>query len=53
MGGLEPGRGRGGVWAIPQDAGPLGNLYPSDILEQAGITEPPATWDEYAGRRER
>lgn len=36
------------VWAIPQDVGPMGNLYREDILASAGITEPPATWDEYA-----
>jgi len=36
------------VWAIPQDVGPMGNLYREDILTQAGITEPPATWDDYA-----
>ena len=36
------------VWAIPQDVGPMGNLYREDILSQAGITEPPATWDDYA-----
>ncbi|WP_297368589.1 ABC transporter substrate-binding protein [Cryobacterium sp.] len=36
------------VWAIPQDVGPMGNLYRQDILSQAGITEPPATWEEYA-----
>ena len=34
----------GGVWSIPQDTGPMGNLYRTDILEQAGVTEPPATW---------
>ena len=38
----------GGVWSIPQDTGPMGNLYRADILEQAGVTEPPATWEEYA-----
>ena len=37
-----------GVWSIPQDTGPMGNLYRADILEQAGVTEPPATWEEYA-----
>ncbi|MBD8704401.1 MULTISPECIES: ABC transporter substrate-binding protein [Frigoribacterium] len=37
-----------GVWSVPQDSGPLGNLYRSDIYEQAGITAPPATWDEFA-----
>lgn len=36
------------VYAIPQDAGPLGNLYREDILTQAGITEAPVTWDDYA-----
>ncbi|GAA0320821.1 ABC transporter substrate-binding protein [Kineococcus aurantiacus] len=36
------------VWAIPQDTGPMGNLYRSDILERAGITTPPETWDDYA-----
>lgn len=36
------------VWAIPQDVGPMGNLYREDILFEAGITEAPATWDEYA-----
>lgn len=36
------------VWAIPQDVGPMGNLYREDILTAAGITEPPATYDDYA-----
>jgi multiple sugar transport system substrate-binding protein len=36
-----------GVWGIPQDAGPMGNLYREDLLEQAGI-EAPATWDDFA-----
>ncbi len=40
------------VWAIPQDVGPMGNLYREDILTQAGITEPPATWEEYADAAE-
>ncbi|NEM92486.1 extracellular solute-binding protein [Galbitalea soli] len=38
----------GQVLAIPQDSGPMGNLYRTDILKKAGITTPPATWDEYA-----
>ncbi|MEV7608601.1 extracellular solute-binding protein [Microbacterium sp. NPDC089320] len=37
-----------GVWAVPQDSGPLGTLYRADIFEAAGLTEAPATWDEYA-----
>ncbi len=36
------------VWAIPQDVGPMGNLYREDILSEAGIDEAPATWDDYA-----
>src|SRR3954454_13905329 len=36
------------VWAMPQDVGPMGNLYREDILTQGGITDPPATWDDYA-----
>jgi multiple sugar transport system substrate-binding protein len=36
------------VWGIPQDVGPMGNLYREDILSKAGITEPPGTWEEYA-----
>ena len=36
------------VYAIPQDAGPMGNLYREDILAAAGITEAPVTWDDYA-----
>jgi multiple sugar transport system substrate-binding protein len=35
------------VLAIPQDSGPMGNLYREDIMEAAGITEPPATWADY------
>ena len=36
------------VWAFPQDVGPMGNLYREDILAEAGITEAPETWAEYA-----
>ena len=36
------------VYAIPQDAGPLGNLYREDLLTTAGITDAPATWADYA-----
>ncbi|GAA2226774.1 extracellular solute-binding protein [Herbiconiux moechotypicola] len=36
----------GGVWGLPQDAGPTGQLYRTDLFAQAGI-EPPATWEEY------
>ena len=36
------------IWGIPQDVGPMANLYREDILAEAGIDEPPATWEEYA-----
>jgi len=36
------------VWGIPQDVGPMGHLYREDLFTQAGITEPPGTWEEYA-----
>ncbi|MAM53930.1 MAG: ABC transporter substrate-binding protein [Microbacterium sp.] len=36
------------AWAIPQDVGPMGNLYREDILAEAGITESPETWEDYA-----
>ncbi len=38
----------GSVYAVPQDAGPMGNLYRSDIMKKVGITSSPKTWDEYA-----
>jgi multiple sugar transport system substrate-binding protein len=36
----------GAVYGIPQDVGPMGNLYREDLLSAAKV-EPPATWDEY------
>jgi len=38
----------GQVFGVPQDSGPMGNLYRDDILTSAGISQPPATWDDYA-----
>ena len=37
----------GGIWSVPQDSGPMGNLFRSDIMSQAGITAGATTWDEY------
>lgn len=34
------------VWGLPQDAGPTGQLYRTDIFDEAGV-EVPTTWDEY------
>ncbi|THV32901.1 ABC transporter substrate-binding protein [Glycomyces buryatensis] len=40
--------GEGGeVWAIPQDTGPMGMLYRTDIFEAHNL-EIPETWDEFA-----
>lgn len=35
------------VYAVPQDVGPMGNLYREDLLTAAGVT-PPTTWEEFA-----
>ena len=37
----------GAVYGIPQDTGPMGLLYRTDLLKKAGIA-PPTTWDEFA-----
>lgn len=34
------------VYAVPQDSGPTGLMYRSDIFEQYGL-DVPTTWDEY------
>jgi multiple sugar transport system substrate-binding protein len=39
------------VWGLPQDLGPTGQLYRTDIFEKAGV-EVPETWDEYAAAAE-
>lgn len=36
-----------GVYGMPSDSGPMIMLYNKDVFEKAGISEPPATWDEY------
>jgi multiple sugar transport system substrate-binding protein len=36
----------GAVYGIPQDVGPMGNLYREDLLTAAGI-EVPTTWEEF------
>jgi len=35
------------VWGLPQDLGPTGYLYRTDLFEKAGI-QSPATWEEFA-----
>lgn len=36
------------VYGYPQDTGPMGLFYNAKVFKQAGITQPPATWDEFA-----
>lgn len=38
----------GGFYGYPQDVGPEGLFYNKKVFTQAGITTPPATWDEFA-----
>jgi len=40
------------VYAIPQDSGPMGNLYRSDILTAAGLDAAPVTYADYAAAAE-
>ncbi|HET7415227.1 MAG TPA: sugar ABC transporter substrate-binding protein, partial [Arthrobacter sp.] len=37
----------GGVFGIPQDSGPVGFYYQTELLKQVGA-EPPQTWDDWA-----
>jgi multiple sugar transport system substrate-binding protein len=39
--------GEDGVWAVPQDTGPMALFYRKDIYDQLGL-KAPTTWDEYA-----
>jgi multiple sugar transport system substrate-binding protein len=36
------------VYGYPQDTGPMALFYNSDTFKKAGISTPPATWDEFA-----
>ena len=37
----------GGVYALPMDSGPQAMFYNKATFDKAGISGPPATWDEY------
>ena len=37
----------GKVYALPSDYGPSAMFYNQATLKKAGVTQPPATWDEY------
>ena len=39
--------GTGGVWAVPQDAGPMALYYRKDIFDKLNL-KAPTTWAEYA-----
>ncbi|MFJ9884775.1 ABC transporter substrate-binding protein [Streptomyces sp. NPDC091287] len=38
--------GEDGVWAVPQDTGPMALFYRKDVFDQLGLAAP-TTWDEY------
>ncbi|MGH2516416.1 MAG: ABC transporter substrate-binding protein, partial [Ktedonobacterales bacterium] len=38
----------GAQYGYPQDTGPMALFYNKSIFQKAGITSPPATWDEFA-----
>jgi multiple sugar transport system substrate-binding protein len=38
--------GKDGVWAVPQDTGPMALFYRKDIFDQLGLAAP-TTWQEY------
>ena len=38
----------GAVYGYPQDTGPMGFFYNTATFKKAGISHPPATWDEFA-----
>ncbi|GAA1497958.1 ABC transporter substrate-binding protein [Paeniglutamicibacter kerguelensis] len=42
----------GGIYALPQDSGPMAMFYRADVFEKHGI-EVPSTWEEYieAGKK--
>jgi multiple sugar transport system substrate-binding protein len=37
----------GGLYALPFDGESTGLFYRTDLFKEAGITEPPKTWDEF------
>jgi len=38
---------KGGIYAVPQDSGPMGLLYRADVFTKNNLT-PPKTWAEFA-----
>ncbi|GGY55318.1 sugar ABC transporter substrate-binding protein [Streptomyces omiyaensis] len=44
--------GEDGVWAVPQDTGPMALFYRKDVYDELGMRAP-ATWNEYADQARR
>ncbi|MFF8409336.1 ABC transporter substrate-binding protein [Streptomyces omiyaensis] len=44
--------GEDGVWAVPQDTGPMALFYRKDVYDELGM-KAPATWNEYADQARR
>jgi multiple sugar transport system substrate-binding protein len=42
----------GGVYAVPQDTGPMTMIYRKDVFDRLGL-EPPKTWDEFTAVAEK
>ncbi|MCS5485518.1 sugar ABC transporter substrate-binding protein [Curtobacterium sp. C1] len=43
----------GKVYGLPQDSGPMAMFYNKKTFDDAGITTPPKTWDEYVADAEK
>lgn len=37
----------GGIYGLPMDSGPMALFYNKEVLDRAGVGEPPRTWDDY------
>lgn len=37
----------GAVYGLPMDSGPMALFYNESVFQEAGIEEPPATWEEF------
>ncbi len=44
---VQAARYEGNYWGLPTAVRNLALFYNQDLLEEAGITEPPATWDDF------
>ncbi|MFR9799915.1 ABC transporter substrate-binding protein [Streptomyces sp. MS06] len=44
--------GKDGIWAVPQDTGPMALFYRKDVFDRLGLTAP-KTWEAYAADARR